>query len=648
MASQDVRLESHPTVSVLIASFNERFVIERTLDAVKQIDYPKDKLQVVVADDSDDQTVEVIDAKARELNGLGISTVVSRRPSREHFKCGALNKAMESVVGEFVLLLDADSIVPPDVLSKGIVAVESHPRASFAAFRYGHYNRNDNLITRLFALSQDIGDTLSKMGAYKIDAPFSFQGGFALVRTKDLRDVGLWSNERIADDGDVSIKLYLAGKRGIYLSSVKIMSEDPSTLEAWKKQVARTSQGWWRCIAKYWKTIATAKDVSVQKKVGLLLMLLGPFSGFSWIMVTFLSAFAVVTGVIQPANSMFNNPVYIGVVAVPFAVSMASGAWALWVQGLMTARNVILIPMLGYVTGAMLSLSSLGFFYGVFDRTGFFQYRTPHSGSGSGEQEDVLQALDERQERDRGGGPGGGRNRLGGPRLPAGSLVPVPVPRGVRHLHAQVDEPLQVLPATPAEGQLSEGDRRERSREPERDGPGAASQGPEGSFLTPRWVAKGPALTRRRSDERQEVGEGVRRDKDVHPLVMEKRPPLLDGGEGVQGQVDRQADARQEERESRRWARRNTKGCACSAGRAWSPPPNRRREREQAGSSCDAAGDPTGRTAWLSPCGRGRPPTLLRNVSRRDNHDEARHESQLELLSHQFLATRRISAAGVF
>ena len=82
MASQDVRLENHPMVSVFIASFNEKFVIERTLDAVKQIDYPKDKLQVVVADDSDDQTVEVIDAKARELNGLGISTIVSRRPNR--------------------------------------------------------------------------------------------------------------------------------------------------------------------------------------------------------------------------------------------------------------------------------------------------------------------------------------------------------------------------------------------------------------------------------------------------------------------------------------------------------------------------------------------------------------------------------------
>ncbi len=91
---------------------------------------------------------------------------------------------MEKVTGEFVLLLDADSIVPPDVLSKGIDAMETHPRASFVSFRYGHYNRNYNMITRLFALYQDIGDTLSKMGAYLIDAPFSFQGGFALVRTR--------------------------------------------------------------------------------------------------------------------------------------------------------------------------------------------------------------------------------------------------------------------------------------------------------------------------------------------------------------------------------------------------------------------------------------------------------------------------------
>jgi cellulose synthase/poly-beta-1,6-N-acetylglucosamine synthase-like glycosyltransferase len=378
----DVKLHDQPVVSILIAAYNEKYVIGRSLDAMKNLDYPKDRLQVVVADDSSDQTTELIDEKVRELNLAGINSTISRRSNREFFKCGALNKAMEGVVGDYVLLLDADSLVPPDIITKGIDAMDKHPKTSFVSYRYGHYNRDHNLVTQLFALNQDIGDTLSKMGAYKVDAPFSYQGGLALVKTKDLREVGLWTNERIADDTDISIKMYLAGKKGIYLSNVRVMSEDPSTLEAWKKQVARTSQGWWRCIGHYWKQIIVAKDVSVRRKFGLILMLMAPFTSLSWILVTFLSALTVVLGLVPPENSLFNSPVYVLAVAVPIALSMASGAWALWVQGLMTARNVVLIPMLGYATGCMMTLGSIGFFYGLFDRMGFFWYRTPKSGFG--------------------------------------------------------------------------------------------------------------------------------------------------------------------------------------------------------------------------------------------------------------------------
>ena len=381
LAKKDIALTRHPFVSILIATFNEKFVIERSLDALKRLDYPRDRIQVVVADDSNDQTTTIIDNKVQDLNSSGIHAMVSRRPSRNFFKCGALNTALELVEGEYVLLLDADSMVSPDVLTKGIESLESHPRTAFVSYRYGHYNRDYNLVTKMFALTQDIGDTISKMGAYQIDAPFSFQGGQTLVRTKDLREVGGWSNQRIADDTDVSIKMYLAGKRGIYLSNVKIMSEDPSTLEAWKKQVGRTSQGWWRCIANYWRAIITAPGLSLRKKAGLLLMLMAPFSSLSWIVVTFLSTFTVIFNLIPSSYSIFNNPVYVAVVAIPFAISLASGAWALRVQGLMTARNVALIPMLGYASGGMLVLGSIGFFYGVFDRMGFFLYRTPKSGS---------------------------------------------------------------------------------------------------------------------------------------------------------------------------------------------------------------------------------------------------------------------------
>jgi hypothetical protein len=127
--------------------------------------------------------------------------------------------------------------------------------------------------------------------------------------------------------------------------------------------------------------IITAPAVPLQKRVGLLLMLMAPFSSLSWIVVTFLSTFTVVFSLIPPAYSIFSSPVYVAIVTIPFVISLISGAWALKVQGLMTARNVALIPMLGYASGGMLVMGSIGFFYGVFDRMGFFLYRTPKSGS---------------------------------------------------------------------------------------------------------------------------------------------------------------------------------------------------------------------------------------------------------------------------
>ena len=156
LEKQNVHLLNSPKVSILISTFNEKFVIARSLEAMEKLDYPKDKIQVVVADDSTDETVQIIDDKVSELNRLGIDAIVSRRPTRENYKCGALNQAMNYVTGDYVLLLDADSIIPSDILSKGIGAMETHSNAAFVSFRYGHYNREHNLITRLFALAQDL------------------------------------------------------------------------------------------------------------------------------------------------------------------------------------------------------------------------------------------------------------------------------------------------------------------------------------------------------------------------------------------------------------------------------------------------------------------------------------------------------------
>ncbi len=374
-----VALVDYPRVSVLIAAYNEKFVVSQTLDALKDLAYPKHCIQVVVADDSTDETSQIIDWKIEELNRSRITAVVSRRESRDGFKSGALNLAARLLEGEYVLLLDADSIVTPDVLARGIAVLEGHAGASFVSYRVGHYNRNQNIITQLFALSLDMGDTLAKMGSYSINGPFSFQGGFTLVSARTLREVGFWSQDTIVDDADLSCKIYASGRRGVYLSSARIFGEDPPTLEVWKKQGARVAQGWAKCIVNHWRSILGTPKLSTWRKIALLLQLTGPFSGLSWIVVTFISALALLLGLSAPANSIFSNPLYLILVSLPIFSYFVAAAYSLRIQKIMSPRNLLLLPLLSYTGYCMLTATSIGFVNGIMGRTGFF-FRTPKSG----------------------------------------------------------------------------------------------------------------------------------------------------------------------------------------------------------------------------------------------------------------------------
>lgn len=371
--------DNSPLVSVLIASYNEKFVVGRTLDAIKELDHPAGKLQIVVADDSTDDTRSIIGNKVEELNSLGIVALVSRRNARDGFKSGALNHAAPLLRGEYVLLLDADSTITPASLSRGLAAFQLDPRIAFVSFRVGHYNREQNLITRLFALSQDQGDTITKMGAYAVDAPYSFQGGFTLVRSTVLSQVGYWTNDSIVDDADLSCKIYAAGGRGVYLSNVKIFCEDPSNLEVWKKQAARVSQGWAKCVRSNWRRIIRSPSLSPWRRLALLLSLLGPFSALSWIVVTFVSALGLILGLTAPSDSIFSSPVYVAIVTLPLVFFFVSGAYALHVQKIMTPRNILLLPLLSYTSLCMVTAISTGFLNGIRGKPGFF-FRTPKMG----------------------------------------------------------------------------------------------------------------------------------------------------------------------------------------------------------------------------------------------------------------------------
>ena len=368
-----------PFVSILIATFNEKFVVANTLDALKGLHYPREKLQVVVADDSSDETADVIDRKVTELNTIGIQSVVSRREGRAGFKSGALNQAAPLLKGDYVLLLDADSTVSPDVLIKGLNAIGRNPRIGFVSFRVGHYNREQNWTTRLFALQLDQGDTVSKMGAYSIDAPYSFQGGFVLVSIPLLRHVGFWAKDSIVEDADLSCRIYCAGYRGVYLSDVRIFSEDPSSLEVWKKQAARVAQGWAKCAIANGRMILGCTNLSIWRRIVLFSTLVGPFQGLSWIVVTFVSALGLILGLSAPSNSIFSSPIYVILVTLPLVSFFASGIYALRIQKILSLRNLVLLPLLSYTSSCMTTAIMIGFLNGMRGKPGIF-FRTPKHG----------------------------------------------------------------------------------------------------------------------------------------------------------------------------------------------------------------------------------------------------------------------------
>ncbi|MDA4121236.1 MAG: glycosyltransferase family 2 protein, partial [Thaumarchaeota archaeon] len=230
-------------------------------------------------------------------------------------------------------------------------------------------------------------DGLQKMGASRLALPYSLQGGFVLAKSRALAQAGYWREGVLAEDADLSCRLFAAGLKGKYISGAQLLSEDPSSLRVWKRQAARVAQGWAQCLRLNLATIIRSKDMGRLGKLGLLLTLLSPFAGLSWISVTLVSAIAILTGFLSPQASVFGNPLYLILVSLPAIVFYAAGVYALRIRKILSARNLILLPELSYILPAMFTISALSFVAGLAGRKGTF-FRTPKAGNSQANTED--------------------------------------------------------------------------------------------------------------------------------------------------------------------------------------------------------------------------------------------------------------------
>jgi cellulose synthase/poly-beta-1,6-N-acetylglucosamine synthase-like glycosyltransferase len=236
------RFEELPQVTVQLPIFNEQFVIDRLIEAVCAMEYPREKLEIQVLDDSTDETQEVAAAIVDRYAALGHPVAYIHRANRHGFKAGALDAGLKIAKGEFVAIFDADFVPPADWLMK-VIHHFAEPEIGMVQTRWTHMNRDYSILTQIEAILLD-GHFVIEHGARARSGDFfNFNGTAGMWRIQAIADGGGWQHDTLTEDTDLSYRSQMAGWKFKYLPEVECPSELPIEMTAFKTQQARWAKG---------------------------------------------------------------------------------------------------------------------------------------------------------------------------------------------------------------------------------------------------------------------------------------------------------------------------------------------------------------------------------------------------------------------
>jgi cellulose synthase/poly-beta-1,6-N-acetylglucosamine synthase-like glycosyltransferase len=231
-----------PKVTVQLPIYNERYVIERLIEAVAQFDYPRELLEIQVLDDSTDETQVVARNCVERYQDLGVAISYIRRDHRRGFKAGALQEGMNSATGEFVAIFDADFIPPVDFLRR-TVPYFVDPKLAMVQTRWSYVNRNYSALTEVEAILLDGHFAIEHSSRYRSRLFFNFNGTAGIWRRTSIEDAGGWQHDTLTEDTDLSYRAQIRGWQFLYLPDVDCPSELPVEMSAFKSQQARWAKG---------------------------------------------------------------------------------------------------------------------------------------------------------------------------------------------------------------------------------------------------------------------------------------------------------------------------------------------------------------------------------------------------------------------
>ncbi len=231
-----------PSVTVQLPIFNEKYVIERLVEAIAAFDYPRELLDIQVLDDSTDETQEVARNCVERYRQLGVPVSYIHRDNREGFKAGALQEGLKTAQGEFVTIFDADFIPPTDFLRR-TVPYFADQKLAMVQTRWSYINRHYSALTEVEAILLDGHFVIEHSSRFRSGLFFNFNGTAGIWRRIAIEDAGGWQHDTLTEDTDLSYRAQLRGWRFTYLPEIDCPSELPVEMNAFKSQQARWAKG---------------------------------------------------------------------------------------------------------------------------------------------------------------------------------------------------------------------------------------------------------------------------------------------------------------------------------------------------------------------------------------------------------------------
>jgi cellulose synthase/poly-beta-1,6-N-acetylglucosamine synthase-like glycosyltransferase len=272
----------YPFVTIQLPIFNERYVVERLIENIVKIDYPYEKFEIQILDDSTDETSDIIKGLINEYANKQLKISYIHRADRLGFKAGALKEGLKSSKGELIAIFDADFLPGPDFLLNTIPFF-SDEKIGAVQTRWGHLNKNYSLLTRLQAFALDVHFTIEQSGRNSKGYFIGFNGTSGVWRKTAILDAGNWEADTLTEDLDLSYRAQLKGWKLKYLENVITPGELPVDLNAIKTQQFRWMKGGVQNLLKNSKKVIKAPIPFMTKVNGIFHLLNGTIFIFSFL-----------------------------------------------------------------------------------------------------------------------------------------------------------------------------------------------------------------------------------------------------------------------------------------------------------------------------------------------------------------------------